>query len=52
MEFPIRLQRGFQPILLLFGVRPGNATVWLASERLVARFGFFSAETSIANDGE
>src|ERR1700675_4321516 len=35
-EFPILLRRGFLPILLLFGVRPGNATVWLASERLVA----------------
>jgi hypothetical protein len=49
VEFPIRLQRGLRPILLLFGVRPGNATVWLDRERIAARFGFFSAETSLAN---
>lgn len=48
-EFPIRLQRGLRPILLLFGVRRGNAYVTMDSGRLVARFGFFRAETTIAN---
>lgn len=49
MEFPIRLQPGLRPILLLFGVRPGVASVHLDRERLTARFGFFRAETSIDN---
>ena len=49
MEFPIRLQPALGPILLLFGVRPGNATVLLEGERLMARFGFFRADTLIAN---
>jgi hypothetical protein len=29
VEFPIRLQRGLRPILHLFGVRSGKATVRL-----------------------
>ena len=49
MEFPIRLQPGLRPILILFGVRPGNATVRLDGDHLAARFGFFHAETSLAN---
>jgi hypothetical protein len=49
MEFPIRLQPALRPILLLFGVRPGNASVRLDSERLLAQFGFFRAETGLAN---
>ena len=49
MEFPIRLQPALRPILLLFGVRPGHAMVRLDSDRLVARFGFFRAETLLAN---
>ena len=49
VEFPIRLQPSLRPLLLLFGVRPGHATVRLESERLVARFGFFGAETPVAN---
>jgi hypothetical protein len=49
MEFPIRLQPGLWPILVLFGVRPGAATVRLEPDRLSARFGFFHAETSLAN---
>jgi hypothetical protein len=49
MEFPIRLQPGLWPILVLFGVRPGAATVRLDSERLTARFGFFRAEVWLAN---
>ena len=49
MEFPIRLQRSMRPILLLFGVRRGRATVRLDDDRLVAVFGFFRAETTLAN---
>ena len=49
MEFPIRLQPGLRPILLLFGVRPGNAVVRLDGDRLAVRFGFFRAEISLAN---
>jgi hypothetical protein len=49
MEFPIRLQPVLGPILLLFGARPGNATVLLDGARLAARFGFFRAETSLTN---
>ena len=49
MEFPIRLQPSLRPLLLLFGVRPDHATVRLDRERLAARFGFFGAETPVAN---
>ena len=49
VEFPIRLQPSLRPILLLFGVRPGNAVVRLDDQRLVARFGFVGAETPLAN---
>lgn len=49
MEFPIRLQTALAPILLLFGVRPGNATVLLDGGRLAAHFGFFHAQTTLAN---
>ena len=49
MVFPIRLQPSLRPILLLFGVRPRNASVRLDDERLTARFGFFTAETSLTN---
>lgn len=49
MTFPIRLQRLAWPILLLFGVRPGEAWVHVDGDRLVARFGFFRAETRLAN---
>lgn len=49
MEFTIRLQPGLRPILLLFGVRPDNATVRLDGDRLTATFGFFRADTSLAN---
>ena len=48
-EFTIRLQPGLRPILVLFGVRPGRASVQLDGQRLVARFGFFRAETPLAN---
>jgi hypothetical protein len=49
MAFPIRQQPALAPILLLFGVRPGNATVLLDGGRLMARFGFFRGETSLVN---
>jgi hypothetical protein len=49
MDFPIRLQPRLRPILLLFGVRSDNALVRLDEERLVARFGFFTAEAPLAN---
>jgi hypothetical protein len=49
IEFPISLQPGLRPILLLFGVHPGNAVVRLDDERLTARFGFFSAEAALTN---
>jgi hypothetical protein len=49
VEFPIRLQRGLRPILLLFGVRAGKATVRIDAERLTAQFGFFRAETPLTN---
>jgi hypothetical protein len=49
VEFPIRLQPGLWPILLLFGVVPGAATVRLDRERLTARFGFFRTEAALAN---
>jgi hypothetical protein len=48
-EFPIRLQPGLGPILLLFGVRPGKAVVRLDGVRLTAEFGFVRAETPLAN---
>ncbi|MHB8459152.1 MAG: hypothetical protein ACYDAK_06095 [Candidatus Limnocylindrales bacterium] len=49
MEFLIRMQPGLRPILLLFGVRAGKAAVTLDDGRLAARFGFFRAETPVAN---
>ena len=47
--FPIRLERRLRPILLLFGVRSGNAWVRLEPDRLVARFGWSGAEIPIAD---
>ena len=49
MDFPIRRSPRLLPILLLFGVRSDRAYVRLDAERLVARFGFFAAETALAN---
>lgn len=49
MTFPIRLHRWFWPILLPFGVRPGAAWVRLEGGRVLVRFGFFRAETPLAN---
>lgn len=47
--FSIRLERRLLPILILFGVRPGTASVRLESDRLDARFGFFGAHTPLSN---
>lgn len=49
MAFPIGLQRSLWPILILFGVRRGAASVHLDGDRLVARFGYFRASTPLAN---
>jgi len=49
MEFPIRISPSLRPLLILFGVRPGSAEVRLDDERIVVRFGFFGAETPLAN---
>lgn len=48
-DFEIRLQPGLRPILLLFGVRRGNASVRVDAARLIAHFGFVRAETPLAN---
>ena len=47
-RYPIRLGRKSRPLLLLFGVRQGNAYVDLG-EDLDARFGFFRLRTPISN---
>lgn len=47
-RFPIRLGRRSRPLLLLFGVRSGNAYVDLGDE-LDARFGFFRLKTPTTN---
>ena len=47
-RFPIRVGRKSRPLLLLFGVRAGNAYVDLDGE-LDARFGFFRAHTAMSN---
>ena len=47
-RFPIRLGRRSRPLLLLWGVRPGNAFVDLDGE-LDARFGFFRLRIPLAN---
>lgn len=48
MRFPIRLGRKSRPVLLLFGVREGNAFVDIDGE-LDANFGFFHLRTPISN---
>jgi hypothetical protein len=50
LRFPIRLGRRSRPLLRLFGVRgPENAWVELRADELEARFGWFRAETPVAN---
>jgi hypothetical protein len=48
-RFPIRLGRRSRPLLLLFGVREGNADVTLEGGVFLARFGFYRLRTPIAN---
>ena len=48
-RFFIRLGRRSRPVLLLIGVRPGNAYVDLGADALDARFGFFRFRTSTNN---
>src|SRR5688500_2825100 len=48
-EFPIGLERGLRPIHFLFGARRSNECVTMDGGRLIARFGFCRAETTIAN---
>lgn len=47
--FSIRLERRLLPILILFGVHPGAASVRLDGDRLDVRFGFFRAQVPLAN---
>lgn len=47
--FPLRLGPRQRWLLLPWGVRPGNAWVRLDDELLVARFGFASLRTPLAN---
>jgi hypothetical protein len=47
-RFPFHLSRWARPVLLLFGVRDGNAYVELDDE-VDARFGFFRLRTPLAN---
>ena len=47
-RFPIRIGRRSRPLLLLFGVRGGNAYVDLGRDVHV-RFGFFRLTTPVAN---
>lgn len=47
--YPLRLGPRQRWLLLPWGVRPGNAWVRLDEDRLVARFGFFSLRTPLAN---
>jgi hypothetical protein len=47
-RFPFALASGARPVLLLFGVREGNAYVDLDGE-VDARFGFFRLRTPLEN---
>ncbi len=49
IRFPLRLGPRQRWLLLPWGVLPGNAWVRLEDDQLVARFGFFSLRTPIAN---
>jgi hypothetical protein len=48
-RFPIRVGRRSRLVLLMFGVRPGNAYVDLGNEELDAHFGFFRVRTPTSN---
>lgn len=47
-RFPIKVGSKSRPLLLLFGVRPGNAYVDLNTD-LDAHFGFYRMRTPVAN---
>lgn len=49
ITYPLRLGPRQRWLLLPFGVRPGNARVRLEDDDVVARFGFFSLRTPLAN---
>ncbi len=48
-QFEFEFDATFRPMLALIGVTPGTAHVTLTPERLAARFGPWTCETSIAN---
>ena len=48
-QFEFAFDGRLRPMLALIGVTPGTAHVTLTLERLVARFGPWTCETSIAN---
>jgi len=48
-RFPIFVGRRSRFVLLLFGVRPGNAYVDLGDDELDAHFGFFRLRTPASN---
>ena len=48
-QFPIFVGRRSRFLLVLFGVRAGNAYVDLGDEELDAHFGFFRVRTPVAN---
>jgi hypothetical protein len=49
MRYPIRIDRRFRWVLLLFGVRAANAFIDLNDDELAARFGFYGLRTPISN---
>jgi hypothetical protein len=49
LRFPIRLGPKSRPLLLLFGVRQGNAWVDLTPTELVANFGFYHLRVALTN---
>lgn len=49
MPYPIRIDRRFRWLLLLFGVRERNAYVSIDGDELIARFGFYGIRTPISN---
>ena len=48
-QFEFAFDPRFRPLLALIGVTPGTAHVTLTPDRLVARFGPWTCETSISN---
>lgn len=48
-RFPIRVGSRSRPLLVLFGVRGGNAYVDLTADTIEAHFGFFHMNVPLAN---